>query len=393
MNFITLYATVVTAILAMLLVPPSQQVIRHFAIQNVMPLCANHIPSFLLAVPRLQMLRVVVEAGVFEHINNHGPMKVSKLASDLNLHEDTLHMYLSNCAFMELIQAKKSGGDEVVSLTKVSKAHLLPDSEINMIPLLRIIGSSYASTATALNAAERLRTGKLPVTAAHAASPEHEFWELFAHVSNDMAVEIAQDMIAAFEKRSIILSGEDSRELTIIDTACSSGGYGATFANRLPSSRVTFFDFDYVVNITEKEVAKTFPDVLPRSQFVGGDLFKYEQAKLDMFDIALAPQIFHHFNYDDCVRLAKTYFNALKPGGWMGVVEMLRSHGDIPNHPFELAEFPVMFNLVMKMTTLDGQAFTVTDMVRILEIAGFVDVEVVSLFPKPPSLVIARKPD
>ena len=115
MNFITLYATVVTAILAMLLVPPSQQVIRHFAIQNVMPLRANHIPSFLLAVPRLQMLRVVVEAGVFEHINNHGPMKVSKLASDLNLHEDTLHMYLSNCAFMELIQAKKSGGDEVVS--------------------------------------------------------------------------------------------------------------------------------------------------------------------------------------------------------------------------------------------------------------------------------------
>lgn len=278
-------------------------------------------------------------------------------------------------------------------MTKVSKAHLLPDSEINMIPLLRIIGSSYASTATALNAAERLRTGKLPVTAAHAASPEHEFWELFAHVSNDMAVEIAQDMIAAFEKRSIILSGEDSRELTIIDTACSSGGYGATFANRLPSSRVTFFDFDYVVNITEKEVAKTFPDVLPRSQFVGGDLFKYEQAKLDMFDIALAPQIFHHFNYDDCVRLAKTYFNALKPGGWLGVVEMLRSHGDIPNHPFELAEFPVMFNLVMKMTTLDGQAFTVTDMVRILEIAGFVDVEVISLFPKPPSLVIARKPD
>ena len=79
-------------------------------------------------------------------------------------------------------------------MTKVSKAHLLPDSEINMIPLLRIIGSSYASTATALNAAERLRTGKLPVTAAHAASPEHEFWELFAHVSNDMAVEIAQDI-------------------------------------------------------------------------------------------------------------------------------------------------------------------------------------------------------
>ena len=75
------------------------------------------------------------------------------------------------------------------------------------------------------------------------------------------------------------------------------------------------------------------------------------------------------------------------------MVEMLRSHGDIPNHPFELAEFPVMFNLVMKMTTLDGQAFTVTDMVRILEIAGFVDVEVISLFPKPPSLVIARKPD
>ena len=52
-----------------------------------------------------------------------------------------------------------------------------------------------------------------------------------------------------------------------------------------------------------------------------------------------------------------------------------------------------MFNLMMKMTTLDGQAFTVTDMVRILEIAGFVDVEVISLFPKPPSLVIARKPD
>ncbi len=360
-----------------------------------MPLRANHIPQYLLALPRTQMLRVVVEAGVFEHLNNHGPMKISKLASDLSLDKETLHIYLSNLVFMELIQAHKDkkSGEEIVSLTKVSKAHLLPESEINMIPLIRIIGSPYASTATALHASERLQTGNLPFDAKHAASPEHEFWKVFAHASNDMAVEMAQDMIKAFEKKNIIVVGEDIRELKIIDTACSSGGYGGTFGTRLTNSQVTFFDFDYVIEITEKQVAKTFPNVHSRSQFVGGDLFQYENAMLELFDIALAPQIFHHFSYDDCVQLAKTYFKALKPGGWLGVVEMLRSHGDIPNHPYELAEFPVMFNLVMKMTTLNGQAFTKDDMVRILEAAGFRDVEVISLFPKPPSLVLARKPN
>jgi hypothetical protein len=390
MNFISFYAIVVTTILAMLCVPQSQQILRHYAIQNIMPLRANHIPTYLMAVSRLQMLRSVVETGVFEHLDNHGPMKVSKLASDLNLDEDTLHVYLSNLVFMELIRA---GGDETVSLSKVSNAHLLPGSEINMIPLLRVVGSPYASTATALHSSERLRTGKLPEGARHAASPEHEFWKVFACASKDMAVEMAQDMIKELEKRKVILSGYDSREISIIDTACSSGGYGATFGARLPNSRITFFDFDYVVEITKKEVEKNFPRVLSRSQFVGGDLFEYERVNLDKFDIALAPQIFHHFSYDDCVKLANTYFSSLKPGGWLGVVEMLRTHGDIPNHPYELAEFPVMFNLVMKMTTLNGQAFTKKDMINILKAAGFIDVEVISLFPKPPSLVLARKPN
>jgi hypothetical protein len=395
MHFITLYSIVVTVILAMLLVPQSQQILRHYAILNIMPLRVNHIPSFMLAVPRLQMLRVILEEGVFEHLDKHGPTSVSNIASALNLDEDTLHTYLSNLAFMELIHAykDKKSGEEIVSLTQVSKSHLLNDSKISMIPLTRLIGSSYASTATALHASERLKTGKLPESAAHASSPGHEFWKLFARASNAMAVETAHDLITAFEKKKIILSREDPRALTIIDTACSSGGYGGTFATRLPNSRVTFFDFDYVIEITKEEISKSFPHVLSRSQFIGGDLFKFDDAELNMFDIALAPQIFHHFGRDECVQLAKTYFKTLKPGGWLGVVEMLRSNGDIPNHPFEFNEFPVMFNLVMKMTTLTGQAFTKGDFVDILESAGFKDVQVIDLFPKPPSLVLARKPN
>lgn len=397
MNFITLYSIVVTAILAMLLVPPSQQIIRHYAVQNIMPLRANHVVQFFLAGPRTQMLHAVVEANVFEYIDTHGPASVSSIASALELNKDTLHTYLSNLAFMELIQAyQNKNGDEIVSLTNVSKAHLLKSSKINMVPLLRIMASPYASTATALNAAHRLRTGNLPEGTEHAASPQHEFWKVFASVSNDMAVESAQDLIMVFtKKKAIILAGgevKDSRALSIIDTACSSGGYGSEFATILPNARVTFFDFDYVVEITQKEVTKNYNHILPRSEFVGGDLFKFDHEKYgNMYDIALAPQIFHHFSYDENVQLATTYFKALKPGGWLGVVEMLRSHDHIPNHPYDFAEFPVLFNLVMKMTTLTGQAFTETAMVEILETAGFEDVEVVSMFPKPYAILVARK--
>jgi DNA-binding MarR family transcriptional regulator len=342
------------------------------------------------------MLAAVVEAGVFEYLHKHGPTSVSSIASALNLDKGTLHVYFSNLAFMELISAyaDKKTGEEIVSLTKVSKAHLLKSSGINMVPLLQIMLSPYASTVTALNAAERLRTGHLPEGHAHAASPEHEFWKVFAKVSNDMAVEGAQDLISVFEKRGILLASEDSRELTIIDTACSSGGYGSEFAQRLPNSRVTFFDFDYVVEITQKEVAKNYNNhILSRSEFVGGDLFKFDHDKLGMYDIALAPQIFHHFSYEESMELATTYFKALKPGGWLGVVEMLRAHDRIPNHPYDFVEFPVLFNLMMKMTTLTGQAFAEADMVEILESAGFREVEAVSMFPKPHALVIARKPN
>jgi hypothetical protein len=123
-----------------------------------MPLRADHVTQFLLAAPRTQMLAAVVEAGVFECLHEHGPASVSSIASALNLDKGTLHVCFSNLAFMELISAHadKKTGIEIASLTKVSKAHLLKSSGINMVPSLQIMLSPHASTVAALNAAERL---------------------------------------------------------------------------------------------------------------------------------------------------------------------------------------------------------------------------------------------
>ena len=395
--YLHIYAAAVTVLLACTLVPPLRTFVTHHAVQHVPPLRAAHLAHYLMAPMQLQALGAVVEAGVFEHIeavHKNAPRSVKQLAAELQLDEATLRTCVNNLVMMHMIDVSESRatGEQLVRLSKLSRTHLLASSPESMVDMVRLLSLPYTASAAAVALPARLRTGALPPGAEHAETPGHHFWADFARLSDRMARSESGDVMVAMAKAGVFPRERETATPRILDSACGSGGVGAAMLEWLPAARMVFFDLPHVIALTEAQVAKNYAaSVVERSQFVGGDLFKFDHEKMGAFDFVLASHILHHFSVPSCVELAKTYFKALRPGAWLVAVEMLRDNDNLPSH-FDVNTFPTFFDLVMRATTRSGLALSVSTIKVILREAGFVDVSVSGFFPKPYSAVFARRP-
>ena len=174
------------------------------------------------------------------------------------------------------------------------------------------------------------------------------FWEDFARATAKDAARKAARMVR--------LLGRSPGPLRIIDLACGSGMYGATFARHLPGSTLTLFDQANVLAQTRKLV-----DVPAR--YVKGDLFRTPFG--GPYDLVIASHVFHHFNAEDCRRLLAKIRGALAPGGRLIIQEF------IPDEKRAKNEQAVMFAVTMLVWTREGDAYCRSDYDRWLKQSGF----------------------
>ena len=192
-----------------------------------------------------------------------------------------------------------------------------------------------------------VRAGR-SVAESDAHSADQGFWEDFARATARDAVRKGRRMVA--------LLGKKPAPVRILDLACGSGMYGATFAREIPGSTLTLFDQANVLAQTRRLV-----DV--PATYLEGDLFRTDFG--GPYDVIVASHVFHHFNPEECRTLMARIRAALAPGGRLLIQEF------VPDEKRAANAQALMFAVTMLVWTREGDAYRRSDYETWLKQSGF----------------------
>jgi hypothetical protein len=336
--------------------------------QDVLPLrlpsCDDRpIWDVMMSAGHFLVLTAADEAGLFSALESE-PATSEQLAAmrklDARATEATL-ILLTSLGFLAKYQGK-------FHLTDVSRNYLLPASPYykgGVFPL----GKSLLTALTP----QYLEPGE------KMASPE---------VASSLAgkPELARVLTRAMHGHSfpsamgMAIRGDFTGVTRLLDAGGGSGCFSIALAMHHPAIRPTVMDVEVVVPITQEFIrAYGLED---RIETLTRDMFN--EAWPSGFDAVLFSNIFHDFGWERCMRLARSAFGALQPGGRLYLHEMLL--GDAKDGPLAAAAFSLGMVVIS-----EGQQYTAAELETMTRDAGFVDFRVLPTYGYY-SLVSARKP-
>jgi hypothetical protein len=210
-----------------------------------------------------------------------------------------------------------------------------------------------------------------------AETPGNPFWEDFSRGSRNMATMagpgVAETAAAWFG------AGGPAK---ILDIAAGSGMYGFSALKRFPNAKLVSVDWPNVLKLAEPTAAQM--GLKDRVEFRPGDIFKDDLGA--GYDLVLAVNIYHHFNIEQCTELTRRLYSATASGGALVIVDA------VADEKRETERFALVFALTMLIWTEDGDTYTLAEYARMLNGAGYREVEMRRLpGPAPQQAVLARK--
>ena len=202
---------------------------------------------------------------------------------------------------------------------------------------------------------------------------ENPIWIEFARAMVPMA------MPSAFAIADL-LSIASAEPVQVLDIAAGHGMFGIVLAERNPKVNVVAVDWAPVLAVAEEHARAH--GVHDRYRTRPGDAFKVDFG--EGYDVALVTNFLHHFDQSTCTAFLAKVHRALKPGGRVVVLEF------VPNPDRVSPPMAAAFSLTMLAGTHAGDAYTLAELQRQLEGAGFKDVTAHPL-PSPQTALIARK--
>lgn len=288
------------------------------------------------------VLRAAIELDCFSAVAE-GKRTPAEIASSRGGTERSVRILLDAVA-ASLPQVLTKAGRRY-RLTPLSRRYLVRAGRDFVGPMMPLFGHRLMWDAFQnLPAAVRAGTSVLDRNA-HAAN--QAFWEDYARATSRDAVPKARKMLR--------LIGRVRAPCEVLDLACGSGAYGSTLARGIPGARVTFFDQANVLAVTRKLV-----DV--PAQYIEGDLFSTPFG--GPYDIVIASHVFHHFDREECLVLARKTADAIKAGGRLVVQEF------VPDEKRSRRIHPLLFAVTMLVWTRAGDAYTFSDYRRWFSAAG-----------------------
>jgi len=218
---------------------------------------------------------------------------------------------------------------------------------------------------------DAVRAGGLAPTGNNNLADDNPIWVEFARSMAPMTVPTAHaiaDLVAG------------TGPLTVLDIAAGHGMFGITIAQRNPKAEVVAVDWPAVVAVATENARAAA--VQARHRTVPGDAFKVDFPT--NVDVALITNFLHHFDSTTCTTFLRKVHAALKPGGRAVVLEF------VPNPDRVSPPLPARFSLTMLANTPSGDAYTLVELRRLLEDAGFKGISSHAL-PMPQTIVLAEK--
>ena len=300
-------------------------------------------------------MRTGIELGLFAALVE-GPLDAAALGARIQCPARSTAM-LADALVGTGVLSKADGR---YGLTPVAETFLDPKKPSYLGSMVHIV-SGAEQWASFADLASAVRKGGCVMEQGHL-TPDDPFWHTFAQSSLAMAMGQGQQVAELAAAKGIPVT-------RVLDIAAGTGGYGCAFGMKFPEAKVAFADWPGVLGFT-KQNADRF-GLGARAEFRPGDIFTSDWGS--GYDLVLLPNIYHHFDEADCLKLSARVREALKPGGAAVVVDF------VPDDAREAAAMPLLFALVMLTHTPKGTTYTGADYRRFLGQNGFTRFDAVPL--------------
>jgi ubiquinone/menaquinone biosynthesis C-methylase UbiE len=320
------------------------------------------------AYQRTEGLKAAIELGVFTAIGE-GNGTAEAIAQRTGASERGIRILCDFLCVMGFLTKDSNRysptPDTAMFLDTRSPAYLGGAIDFLLAPMLREPFSSFT---------EAVRKGGTTTPNGGTVAPENPIWVQFARSMAAMMALPAQLLAKLVDPAA-------DRKLKILDIAAGHGLYGIAFAKQNPQARVVGLDWPNVLEVARENAQKA--GVAERYATIPGSAFEVDYGS--EYDLVLLPNFLHHFDPPTNEEMLRKVHAALADGGRAITVEFVPNEDRIS--PPEAASFSVM----MLGGTAGGDAYTFSELERMLANAGFSRSEIHPLPPSIQQVVISAK--
>lgn len=324
---------------------------------------AEHLLAEVRAFVKSRVILTAAALDIFT-ILHEKPTTARQLAGRLRLQPRGTTRVLDCLVTLGLLEKRSEGYSLTSSGELLSSRH--PDTILPMVLHLNSLWDSWGGLT------ETVKKGKNPrqsVIREQDAKSLKAFIGAMHVVGRSLAAEIAASYDAEGFSR-------------LLDIGGASGTYTIAFLRKNPKMRAVLFDLKRVIPMARERLRAE--GLGKRVNLVAGDFYRDELPS--GCDLALLSAIIHQNSPPENLALFRKIRRALEPGGTL----LIRDHvmEESRTHPPAGA----LFALNMLVNTDGGDTYTLAEVKRGLERAGFVDVRLVRRGERMDCLVQARKP-
>lgn len=255
--------------------------------------------------------------------------------------------------------------DSAMFLDKKSPAYMGGAKEFLLSPMLTAGFKDFTGA---------VRKGGVTASAEGTIAPDNPVWVDFARAMASM-------MALPAELMAKLVDPEAKQKLKILDIAAGHGLYGIAFAKNNPQAEIVALDWANVLKVATENATKA--GVADRHGTIAGSAFDVEYG--EGYDLVLLTNFLHHFDPPTCEKLLRKVRAALADGGRAVTLEF------VPNEDRITPPEAASFSLMMLASTPAGDAYTFSELERMMKAAGFGKNEIHPLPPSIQQVVISQK--
>ena len=329
---------------------------------NAPPVADSNIQDLLAMRRALATVATAQEIDFFNRLKD-STFSIERVADDFRMSMRASEAMVAVLASVNLIE---STGNGLYRLSEEAKTFLVKESDFYRGPMMDVADPVF------IQHRDAFANDNKPV-------------DPFAVNIEGLKPEVVESFIARMHMITLPTAAALGRQTVfgrinkLLDVGGGSGSLAVGVATHNSSIAVTLLDLEPVCRIARRNVEEY--GLSSKIETLVGSMF---EPLPKGFDGILFGNIFHDWGLDTCKKLALNAFEALEPGGYICLHEMVLD--ETKTGPLAIAAFSVGM-LVHEL----GKQFTKSELDELLMSVGFVDVEMMSSFGHY-SLVTARKP-
>jgi 2-polyprenyl-3-methyl-5-hydroxy-6-metoxy-1,4-benzoquinol methylase len=176
------------------------------------------------------------------------------------------------------------------------------------------------------------------------------------------------------------LLGEQGQASKVLDIAAGHGLYGISVAKHNAAAEIFAVDWKPVLEVAQEHAAQA--GVSSRYHTIPGSAFEVDLGT--EYDAVMVTAFLHHFDPPTNVGFLRKIRAAMKPGGFLAVVEI------VPNEDRLSPPFAAEFSMMMLGSTPAGDAYTLRELEQMLQQAGFREIRPHPLAHMPMLAILSR---